>query len=136
MLIAGCASGGASNSIDIDAVDVDVDLTRLSETVLSAELMNILANSKDYIGKTIKVSGIYSFAFHEPSGEIYHYVITKQGDACCQEGLEFIWAGDHVFPDDYPAMGTPIVVYGEFTRYQGEGFRHFYLAIDDIHLLG
>jgi len=136
VFIAGCASSGASRTTDRDAVHVDVDLTVLSETVLSAELMNIIVNSDDYIGKTIRVAGTYFYIFYEPTGQIYHYVITKQGDACCQEGLEFIWNGEHVFPDDYPATGTPIELIGVFSRDESESIRFFYLATDDIQTLG
>jgi len=134
-LVAGCAGGGESQKEEREAVQVDVDLTVLSETVLSAELMHIILNSDDYVGKTIRVRGTYYSLFHEASGEFYHYVITKQGDECCQEGLEFVWNGDHTFPDDYPEMGTPIELYGVFSRYQGEGIRFFYLAVDDISIL-
>jgi len=136
ILITGCAGGDTSQSGESETKSTDVDLTALSETVLSAELMNIIVNSDDYIGKTITVSGTYSYIFHEAAGIYYHYVITKQGDECCQEGLEFILAGDHVFPDDYPTMGTPIEITGVFSRDQGDSIRFFYLATDDIHILG
>jgi len=136
LLLAGCSSSGASSSAGEDTGHIDVDLTALSETVLSAEIMSIVMNSDDYLGKIIKVRGTYDSFFHEQTGEHYHYVITKQGDACCLEGLEFIWNGEHTFPDDYPASGTPIEIYGVFSKNEGEGFRYFYLAIDDINIIG
>jgi len=136
MLVAGCASNSTSNPADGDTRHVDVDLTILSETIISAELMHIILNSDDYIGKTIKVGGTYANIFHEATGMHYHYVITKQGDACCQEGIEFILTDDRKFPDDYPAMGTPIELIGVFSRGEGDGIRFFYLATDDIHILG
>jgi len=138
VLIAGCASGEASRNaaIDRDAVHVDVDLTSLSATVLSAEMMNIIVNSQNYLGQTIRVSGTYDYVIHEPTGEFYHYIITVQGDECCREGFEIILNGDNIGPDDYPARGNPIQVDGVFSRYEGNAaaFRHYYLAIDDIHL--
>ena len=114
---------------------VDIDLTVLSATVLSAELMNIIINSEDYLGKTIRVSGTYYNLFFEQTGSYYHYVITKAGDECCQEGMEFRLSGDPVFPDDFPRMRTIIEVEGVFSTYEELGREYYYLAVDDIFLL-
>ena len=118
------------------ATPVDVDLTVLNAVMLSAEISNIYLHGDDFMGKTIRVSGTYSYINYEEIGMQYHYVITKQGDACCQEGFEFIWNGDHVFPDDYPKMGTPIEVDGVFGVYEEDGYYYNYLAVDDIFILG
>ena len=138
VLIAGCAGSGESQNADVnrDAVHVDVDLTGLSTTVLSAEMMNIIVNSQDYLGQTIRVSGTYDFIIHEPTGEYYHYIITVLGDECCREGFEIVLNGDSIGRDNYPAVGAQIQVDGVFSRYDGSValFRHYYLAIDDIHL--
>ena len=114
---------------------VDIDLTKLSSTVLSAELMNIIVNSEDYLGKTIRVSGTYYNLFFEQTGSYYHYVITKAGDECCQEGIEFRLSGDPVFPDDFPRMRTIIEVEGVFSTYEELGREYYYLAVDNIFLL-
>jgi len=119
-----------------DATPVDVDLTVLNGTMLSAEISNIYTNGDDFIGKTIRVSGIYDYMIYEEHDILYHYVITMQGDACCQEGFEFIWNGEHVFPDDYPNKGTPIEVDGVFGNYKENGYFYYYLAVDDIFILG
>ena len=119
-----------------EATPVDVDLTVLNATMLSAELRNMYNSGDDFMGKTIRVSGPYSYASNEALGIQYHYVVTKQGDACCQEGFEFIWNGDHFFPDDYPKVGTPIEVDGVFGIYEEDGSSYYYLAIDDIFILG
>ena len=118
------------------ATPVDVDLTVLTATMLSAEINNIYANGEDFMGKTIRVSGTYGYIPSEELGIQYHYVVTLQGDSCCQEGFEFLWNGDHVFPYDYPQVGTPIEVDGVFGTYEEYGYYYYYLAIDDIFILG
>jgi len=118
------------------AAPVDVDLTVFNTTMLSAEMSNMYANGADFLGMTIRVSGTYDYIFYEEHGIHFHYIITKQGDACCQEGFEFVWNGDHIFPDDYPQMGTPIEVDGVFGILEEDSFRYYYLAVDDIFILG
>jgi len=115
---------------------VDIDLTELSATVLSAELTNIIINGGDYLGKTIRVSGFYNYLFYDELNTYYHFVITKDGDACCQEGLEFKWNGDHVFPDDYPSVRVPIEVDGVLSICEERNMRFYYLAVDDIFISG
>ena len=136
-LVSGCADTKAPQSEEEnESSSVDIDLTVLSSTVLSAEIMNIIVNAEDHLGKTIRVKGTYFYLFFEQTGKYYHYVITKEGDECCQEGLEFILSGDPVFPDDFPTMKTPIEVEGVFSLYNEQDRRYYYLAVDDIFLIG
>jgi len=118
------------------ATPVDVDLTVLSTTLLSAEMNNIYSNGEDFVGKKIRVKGTYDYMTYEGLDIQYHYILTQQGDACCQEGFEIIRNGDYVFPDDYPKLGTPIEVDGVFGIYQDDEYLYYYLAIDDIFILG
>jgi len=110
----------------------DVDLTILSNTMVFAELSYIMANPDNYIGKTIKVSGPYSSSYYDATNQYYHYVIIQDGAACCQQGLEFIWNGEHTYPDDYPKEKTWIEVVGVFGRYEELEQTYNYLAVDDI----
>jgi len=127
----GCSARGASVSV---ADSVDVDLTNLGGTLLSAEIINIMRNSGEYLGKAIKVTGSYQNGFYAPTGRYYHYVITKDGDDCCREGFEFMW-GDHLFPDDFPQMQEQIEVTGVFSKYEERGLTFYYLEVDDLTVL-
>ena len=100
--------------------------------MLSAEISNMRANPDDYFGKIVKVGGSYSAAFYEETGLYYHYVITLEGDNCCREGLEFIWNGDHSYPDDYPEEQAKIEVIGVFGSYDELGRTYYYLSIDNL----
>ena len=117
------------------AATVDVDLTALSSTMLSAEIANIIANSRDYLGKVIRINGMYSNIHISATDMVYHFIITVEGDDCCQEGLEFTVPGRYVFPDDFPKQRTRIEVDGVFSVIEEQGQRFFYLAADDIFIL-
>jgi len=119
-----------------EATPVDVDLTVLSTTLLSAEMNNIYSNGDDFVGKKIRVQGTYDYMAYEGLDVQYHYILTQQGDACCQEGFEIIRNGDYVFPDDYPKLGTTIEVDGVFGIYKEDEYLYYYLAIDDIFIIG
>ena len=109
-----------------------VDLTVLSETMLSAEIYNIASSPKDYVGKTVKIRGAYFVSFYEETGLYYHYIITKYGDSCCQEGLEFIWNGDREYPGDYPEERETVEATGVYGSYEELGRTYYYLAVDEL----
>jgi len=117
------------------ATPVDIDLTGLSATVLSAEMANMVINGEDYLGKKVRVSGTYYNLFYEVTGDYYHFVITKVGDECCQEGIEFRLTGGHVFPADFPPPRTPIEIDGVYSVYEERERQYYYLASDGIFLL-
>ena len=116
--------------------NVDVDLTALSSTMVYAEVFNIMTSPDEYMGKTIKMNGPYSASYFDGTGLYYHYVVIEDATACCQQGLEFIWNGDHIFPDDYPEESTKIEVTGVFGSYDEFGDTYYYLAVDDISIIG
>ena len=112
-----------------------VDLTALSSTMVYAEVYNILVYPEDYIDKTIKMRGYYSptLNYYGQPDLYYHFVVIEDATECCRQGLEFIWDGEHAYPDDYPAENTLIEVVGIFGRYEDEfGDVHYYVAVDDI----
>jgi len=139
--VAGCSGDSAgssgSGSGDVDAEDVDVDLTRLSETVAAAEFSNILANSGNYIGQTIRVSGEYFSVYINEFGRLAHYVTVMQGDACCPpEGFEFKLTDERVSDGDFPEQNTMIEVTGVLGRYEELGFAFLFLSVDEVIVLG
>jgi len=114
---------------------VDVDLTALGSTMVYAEVYNMMTNPKGYMGKTIKMEGPYNASYFDETGLYYHYVIIEDATACCQQGLEFIWNGEHTYPDDYPKEQERIEVTGVFGSYDELGKAYYYLSVDDISVL-
>jgi len=138
-LIAGCSNSGASGGRTAEeraAVHIDVDLSVLSSTVLAAEMVKLYSNKDDYIGKMVRIRGDYNSMFIDYTGRDHHFVITLEGDSCCpDEGLEFVWNGDHKFPDDYPQLGTTIEVEGILSTYEAYGTQIIFLSVDDIFVI-
>jgi len=125
-LAAGC-SGTAKSDM--------VDLTALSDTIRSAELANITASPNNYLGKTIKIDGTYQVQYFEPTNQYYHGVLVVDAAACCQQGMEFKWNGEHKYPDDYPQVGTQIELTGVFESYTELGNMYYHLIVDEITVL-
>ena len=105
------------------AEGLDIDLTILSSTLVYSEVYQMMMDPDLYIGKTIRMSGIYTVYHDVPNDLYYHACIITDATACCSQGIEFVLADaqDRVFPDDYPMGGTEITVTGVFDTYMDGG---------------
>lgn len=115
---------------------VDVDLTQLSNTMLYSEVYNMVMTPEDYVGKTVKMNGQFAAYKGNPNntdGPAYYFaVVIADATACCQQGLEFVWSGEHSYPEDYPEEGKEITVTGVFEPYQQNGYTYYHLNTDTI----
>lgn len=125
-------TSNTSSSLVEDTSGVDVDLTKLSSTMVYAEVYNMMTYPDKYMGKTVKMSGPYTSSYYEETKQYYHYIIIEDATACCQQGLEFIWEGNHNYPDDYPKDGTKVEATGTFGKYDELGQTYYYIAINDL----
>lgn len=112
----------------------DVDLTALSSTMIYSEVYNMMSEPEKYIGKSIRMNG--QFALYQATDEtgtplpdqIYFACIIADATACCSQGLEFVLAGEHTYPDNYPELGTEITVSGTFETYDENGYMYCHLV--------
>ena len=116
----------------------DVDLTELSASMVYAEVYDMVYNPDDYVGKTVRARGPFSYFKDEGTGNEYFAVLISDATACCSQGIEFVLDGDYTYPKDYPAVDTEITVNGVFNYYKENGFTYCQLTnavLEDSQLL-
>jgi hypothetical protein len=117
---------------DTNEENLDYDLTTMSNEMVYATVFDIVSYPENYIGKKIKIPGLYYVATNENVQKNYHYVMITDATTCCSQGIEFVWEdGSHVYPDEYPEEGTVIVVVGIFESYVDEDDGMTYLRLND-----
>ena len=115
-------------------IQVDVDLTTLSSTMVFAEVSNLLYDPIPYLGKTVRMQGEFSVDHaYTMDGELdlsknYFYCIIEDALACCAQGLEFSLADAPAYPEGYPEEGSQITVVGTVEFFEENGFRHLRLG--------
>ena len=109
-----------------------VDLTRLSATMVYAEVFNMMVEPENYVGKTIKMNGLFYVYPDEKKGTYTFACIIMDATACCAQGIEFRLRGEHAYPADYPEPNTNITVQGTFYTYEEDGFTHTLLIDADM----
>ena len=109
---------------------IDVDLTKLSSTMVYSEVYNMMYTPDDYIGKTVKMKGQFAIGYvyntdGTPDESTARFAcVIADATACCSQGLEFILTGEHTYPNDYPELGSEITVTGTFEVYTENGFQY------------
>jgi hypothetical protein len=113
-------SGCSNKTEEPVPVNEIVDLTSMSSTAVYAEVFDMMYYPEKYIGKTIKMEGIYSDYCNQATGNHYFACIIMDATACCSQGIEFIPSDDYKYPNDYPQEGDTIIVEGVFDTYTEE----------------
>lgn len=115
-----------------DQSKIDLDLTKMSATMIYSTMFDMLVMPEDYIEKNIKVKGWFETYTDPYSGELYYAVVVPDATACCQQGLEFVWPGDHKYPEDFPQAGADITVTGIYKLIENDGISYNYLEISNL----
>ena len=100
------------DSQEAPAVSVDVDLTTLSSTMVYAEVFNMMMSPDDYIGRTIRMTGIFTVYQDPETKQVYCGVIVEDATACCAQGFDLVMPEERSYPQDYPAPESEITVVG------------------------
>lgn len=83
-----------------DEKEVDVDLTVLSATMVYSEVYNMMVTPEDYIGKTVKMSGLCGTFHDDVQNKTFYACIAQDATACCAQGIEFELTGDAKYPEE------------------------------------
>lgn len=119
LLLSGCGGVKEENT------EITYDLSSLNDTMAYSQLINIIKDPDDYLGKGIRLKGIYSASFN-PFSQSYNNTVTIQDNTqCCAQGIEFILKKGNSYPED----GTEITLCGVLDLYE-EG-KHSYAYLKD-----
>ncbi len=112
----------ADEDISLSSIEgVDIDLTALSSTIVYSQVYNMMFYPENFIGKTIRMEGMYSDYLDMATGRHYFGCIIQDATACCAQGVEFEPTDSYSYPDDYPEDGDNVVVEGVFDLYEEDG---------------
>lgn len=130
-VIVGCGEKqkDAKDAVKIEATEEkeskkrepDVDLTQLSATMIYSEVYNMMTTPKEYIGKKVRMEGLFGYAYDESKDKYFFACVIQDATACCAQGIEFELQGDYTYPEDYPKEGETICVEGIFDTYEDGG---------------
>jgi len=128
-----CIGTALTGAASCEEPAVDLDLSVLSGTVVYAQIYNMMCDPGSYLGKVIRMAGYYNYFDDTEHGIVYHACIVPDATACCAQGIEFIWAGEHRWPEDYPEAGTGVTVTGRLEIYEEGGRQYLHLVDSEVN---
>ena len=116
----------------LDVLNVDIDLTRMSVTMVSAQVMQIMLFPEDHIGQTIRIRGSHlSFDWLE-ADMVIHYVVLDLTAGCCGQGIEFILPKEIKEAIGYIPQGAVLDIVGIYSSYEVFDTIFHYISVIDI----
>ena len=112
--------------------DIDIDLTLLGPTMVSAQVFWMMISPEEFLGQTVRVRGSYYTFFWYEANKPLHFIVLDLTPGCCGQAFEFILPYNIVADIGYIPENAVIEIVGVFTNYEMFGNLFHYLAVHEI----
>ncbi|MDR3267391.1 MAG: hypothetical protein LBT24_07480 [Tannerella sp.] len=113
-------------------------MIEIKEKMFIAQTNDIYLNTEDYLGKTIKLQGLFKKEQYEGNDAAYCFVI-RYGPGCCgndaNAGFEVAWDERWTLKPPYPNVDDWVEVIGALSTYEEDGFPYLYIALTSLTVL-
>lgn len=115
-------------------VSLNPALVEIKEKMFIAQTNDVYLNPEEYLGKTIKLEGLFKSEKYADSDTAYCFVL-RYGPGCCGSdgnvGFEVAWDGqDTDLP--YPQDDDWVEAVGVLKSYEEDGYPYLYLAVSSL----
>jgi uncharacterized membrane protein YcgQ (UPF0703/DUF1980 family) len=97
----------------------------------------VYLNPEDYLGKTIKLEGLFKREQYLEEGAAYCFVL-RYGPGCCgndgNAGFEVAWDMSEG-EAGYPAIDEWVEAVGTLASYEEDGYPYLYLSLSSLKVL-
>jgi uncharacterized membrane protein YcgQ (UPF0703/DUF1980 family) len=126
----GCAKTNSN-----DESDEFADIVEIGEKMFINQVNDVYLNSGDYLGKTIKLEGIFK---RDEGYEKTYFFVIRYGPGCCgndgNAGFEVVWANEKEHP--YPAEDSWVEAAGVLKTYEEDDvMQYLYLDLSSLNVL-
>jgi hypothetical protein len=97
-----------------EAKKIDVDLSRMSGTVVYGMVYQMVTYPERFVGKHVRMKGVFSSYYDNEIKKRFFGCVISDALACCSQGLAFELAKPRKFPDEFPKEGASITITGDF----------------------
>jgi hypothetical protein len=113
------------------------DIIQIRERYFTEQVNNVYLNPDEYMGKTIKLEGIFVMEQNEYWPDPY-YLVYRNGPGCCGVdgvvGFEVSW--DNKSKRQYPKDNSWVEAVGVVSKYgEDDGFQFLYLDLQSLTVL-
>ena len=134
----GKAVSGKEENARSESLAPNMPVIEIKEKMFAAQVNDVYLNIKDYLGKTIKLEGIFKSELYQGKEEPYCFVVRYGPGGCCgldaNVGFEVAWAKEKAEP--YPAAESWVEATGVLKTYEEDGYsQYLYLDLFSLKIL-
>jgi uncharacterized membrane protein YcgQ (UPF0703/DUF1980 family) len=132
------SSASIEENIRYEASAPNNGVIEIKEKMFAAQVNDVYLNAEDYLGKTIKLEGLFKSELYYGKEEPYCFVIRYGPGGCCgldaNVGFEVAWAKDGAKP--YPLIDSWVEATGVLKTYEEDGYSNYlYLDLSSLNVL-
>jgi zinc transport system permease protein len=124
-----------TNKKETAAVEQGSPVIEIKEKMFLAQTNDVYLNPNDYLGKTIKVEGLFK---REQLAGSEHCFVLRYGPGCCgsdgNAGFEVAW-NRPVPPESLPPADEWVEAVGVLSTYRENGYPYLYLALTKLSVM-
>jgi hypothetical protein len=113
-----------------EAPGLSGELVEIREKLFIAQTNDVYQNPEDYMGKLIRLEGLFKSQSYEDASTSYCFVL-RYGPGCCgndgSAGVEVAW--DSAPAEDYPNIDDWVEAVGVLETYEEDGYPYLYLSL-------
>jgi uncharacterized membrane protein YcgQ (UPF0703/DUF1980 family) len=110
----------------------------IREKMFIAQVNDVYLNQEDYIGKTIKLEGLFKAEQSTESDKTYCFVL-RYGPGCCgsdgNAGFEVAWNKEETATKSYPQEDDWVEAVGILQTYEEDGYPYLDLDLSELNVL-
>jgi zinc transport system permease protein len=123
------------NAVETKAEEKVVEI---KEKMFIAQTNDVYLNAEDYMGKTIKLQGLFKLARYETREKPYCFVL-RYGPGCCgydgNAGFEVAWNFEGGGAAEYPKEDDWVEAVGQLKSYVEDDYPYLYIALTSLNVL-
>ena len=113
----------------------DLPILEIKEKLFIAQTNDVYLNTDEYIGRRIKLEGLFKTDSYVGSAWTYRFVL-RYGPGCCgydgTAGFEVSWPEG--LEAAYPAEDDWVEAVGVLDSYEEDGYPYLYLALESLEV--
>lgn len=117
---------------EVNPSSTENEIVEIKEKMFIAETNEIYLNKEEYIGKKIKLEGMFDEQHSEEKDKTYYHVY-RNGPGCCGNdgvaGFEVIW------DKEYPKINDWVEAIGTLEEYEDEGYHYMRIRLTELNVL-
>ena len=140
-LLAGCGGTATAAPGGVSPTPAEVnpsadDVVEIRERLFVAQINEIYLNEKDYLGKTIKLEGMFTqYTWQEMN--MTYYMVYRNSPGCCgadgQAGFEVVWPEGAQQP--FPNENDWVEAVGTLSKYEEAGGTYLHVVLTSLTVL-